>query len=124
MYIKPSPGRTSRIHEIQVDHGVYATQSGKSTWTVGFVSDPDMTTATTAHTIKARYKTTTVEPWAAYHFSDRFPETFQREGQTIRVTFNCLTDTSLTNAIKSYRLYNLYLIADSVRSMGVDNSAV
>jgi hypothetical protein len=112
------------VHEIQIDHGVYANVSGKETWTVGFVSDPDMTAATEYHTIKARYKTTTVEPWAAYHFSDKFPEAFQREGQTIRVAFNCLTDPSLTNAIKSYRLYNLYLIADSVRSMGVDNSAV
>jgi hypothetical protein len=124
MYIKPSLGRTSRINEIQIDHGVYATQSGKTTWNIGFVSDPDMSTATTSHTIKARYKITTVQPWAAYHFSDRFPETFQREGQTIRVAFSCLTDTSLTNAIKSYRLYNLFLVAGDVRTMGVDNSAV
>jgi len=118
-----SPGSTTRINEMQIDHGIYAeAEYIKPTWQVSFASDPDMREVIDTHTIKPRVKgKADTVGLDEYHFSDRLLNTFQREGQTIRIVFTCLTDIT-DNPPESYRLYNVFMVAEQVRTLGVDNS--
>ena len=118
-----SPGSTTRINEMQIDHGIYAeAEYIKPTWQVSFASDPDMREVIDTHTIKPRVKDKAdTVGLDEYHFSDRLLNTFQREGQTIRIVFTCLTDIT-DNPPESYRLYNVFMVAEQVRTLGVDNS--
>ena len=118
-----SPGSTTRINEMQIDHGIYAeAEYDKPTWQVSFASDPDMREVIDTHTIKPRVKgKADTVGLDEYHFSDRLLNTFQREGQTIRILFTCLTDIT-DNPPESYRLYNVFMVAEQVRTLGVDNT--
>ena len=118
-----SPGSTTRINEMQIDHGIYAeAEYDKPTWQVSFASDPDMREVIDTHTIKPRVKgKADTVGLDEYHFSDRLLNTFQREGQTIRIVFTCLTDIT-DNPPESYRLYNVFMVAEQVRTLGVDNT--
>lgn len=128
VFFQPTPGYTARLREIQVDHTVnFNSATNNSTfapWTFKIATDPDLTLSSTQHSIYARWRDS---GQYAFHdpvfFSDRFPETWQREGQTIRIRFTGNTVVDGTYAT-SMALLGMKFLIDPTRTMGVDNSAI
>lgn len=130
IWMQPMPGQTVRLREVQIDHKVhYAHTTGGlsyAPWTFRLASDPDLTLSATQHSINARWiDSSGYDITAPRHFSDRFPETWQREGQAIRIRLTGTTYPSAEAAqrMQDYTIYTIKLLVDRVRTMGVDNSA-
>ena len=126
-WFSASPGNTFRVNEMQIDHKVhysYATSGlGYTPWTIQFATDPDLVLGTTEHSITARWVTTSgYSSTQPRHYSDRLPETYQREAQTMRVklTGNTYPDNKL--AMKDWTLLAMKFTVSATRQMGVDNS--
>lgn len=127
VWFNASPGNTFRVNEMQVDHKVhYAHTSSGVTyqpWTIQFATDPDLVLSSTQHSITARWTdSATYDTTQPRHYSDRLPETYQREAQTMRVklTGNTYPDANLR--MKDWTLLAMKFTVSTTRQMGVDNS--
>lgn len=127
VWFNASPGNTFRVNEMQLDHKVhYAHTSSGVTytpWTIQFATDPDLVLSATQHSITARWTdSATYDATQPRHYSDRLPETYQREAQTMRVklTGNTYPDANLR--MKDWTLLAMKFTVSATRQMGIDNS--
>ena len=129
VWFSASPGNTFRVNEMQVDHKAHYIKSASGVvtftpWTIKMATDPDLVLGATEHSILARWVNSsgydTTQP---QHYSDRLPETFQREAQTFRVKFIGNTLETLDLFMKSWTLLALKFVVSTTRKLGVDNSA-
>lgn len=129
VWVNATPGKTFRVREMQVDHKVHYSYTDSTPsytpWTIKMATDPDLTLGSTEHSIAARWVNSSgyvaTDP---RHYSDRLPETYQREAQTLRVKFTGDTYPDSNLRMKDWTLLRLRFLIDQVRNMGVDNSTV
>jgi hypothetical protein len=129
MWLQAAPGHTFRVREMQVDHKVhYAHTTDDQTyqpWTLKFATDPDLDLGSAEHSVNARWVTSSGYVYTnPRHYSDRLPETFQREAQTFRIRLTGNTYQDSSGRMKDWSLYALKLTVDATRQLGVDNSTV
>ena len=127
VWFNATSGMTVRLREMQVDHKVHYTYSDStpsySPWTIKLATDPDLTLGSTEHSVQARWISDSGYDYTRpLHYSDRFPETFQREAQTIRVRLTGDTYPDANERIRDWSLYGIKLTLDPTRQLGVDNS--
>jgi hypothetical protein len=127
VWFNSTNGMTVRLREFQVDHRVHYTHTDSTPayapWTVTMATDPDLVLGSTEHSIEARWvSSTSYDATRPLFYSDRFPETFQREAQSIRVKFTGDTYPDANERIRDWSLYGLKFTVNSTRQLGVDNS--
>lgn len=129
VWFNSTNGMTVRLREFQVDHKVHYTYSDSTPsytpWTITMGTDPDLALGSTEHSIAARWISDSGYDYTRpLHFSDRFPETFQREAQTVRVRFTGDTYPDANERIRDWAIFGLKFTVSATRQMGVDNSTV
>lgn len=127
LWVNATPGKTFRVKEMQIDHRCFYSYSDSTPsytpWTIKFATDPDLVLGSTEHSIAAR-QGTSYNATDPRHYSDRLPETYQREAQTLRVKFTGNTYLDANLRMKEWTLLRTRFLIDQMRNMGVDNSTV
>ena len=112
MYLA-TPGNTTRLRELQIDHNVYSTSGGEATWEFSFSRDAHLhdDSVGETHTLTAAAGDSLETD--LHH--DRFAERYQREGTQIGIKMHLETD--VTEAVKDYSIYAAYAEIETTRTM-------
>ena len=112
MYLA-TPGNTTRLRELQIDHNVYSTSGGEATWEFSFSRDAHLhdDSVGETHTLTAAAGDSLETD--LHH--DRFAERYQREGTQIGIKMHLETD--VTGAVQDYSIYAAYAEIETTRTM-------
>ena len=112
MYLA-TPGNTTRLRELQIDHNVHSENGGEDTWKFSFSRDAHLEDDSVGeqHTLKAAAGDSLETD--LHH--DRFAERYQREGTQIGIKMYLETD--VTEAVKDYSIFAAYAEIETTRTM-------